>query len=132
MASPKQDRDPNGVNVHIQANFEDVFAESYDIQSVDCVWKTSQQCFSCSKNCCYNFLAVFCGLCAAFFWGFQFACVAFEHVWCLTPALKLFVINCSALQKFVGNLVGCILAPVCETCGLLFSSISVQHNGNNG
>ncbi|OWF53210.1 caveolin-2-like [Mizuhopecten yessoensis] len=132
MVSPKQDRDPNGINIHVQADFEDVFAESDGTQSFDCVWETSQQCFWCSKNCCYNFMAVFCGLCMAFFWGFQFAFVAFEHVWCVTPALRILVINCSAMQKCVGNLVGCILAPLCETCGLIFSNISIQHSGTKG
>ena len=110
----------------IQVSFEDVLAEPDGAHSADCVWKCSYNCFTCAKGCCYNFLAILCGVPLALCWGCEFAMITFSHVWQITPCLRVFMINCGCAQKFFGTCLQCLLAPVCETCGLLFSNIVIK------
>ncbi|KAK7089309.1 caveolin-3-like [Littorina saxatilis] len=121
-------RDPNDLNDHVKVSFEDVIAEPDGAHSIDCVWTCAFCCFNCSKNCCYNLFTIFCAIPLAFCWGCQFACITFEHVWHITPCLRIFTINCGCAQKFVGTCMQCCLGPLCETCGLLFSNIMVKNN----
>ena len=115
-----------------QVAFEDVLAEPEGSQSNDCVWRLSYRCFRGGKLCCYRCLTVFCGCFIALFWGCQFACVMFEHIWCYTPRLRLLAINCDCLQKLWGTTLQCLLAPVCETFGLCFSNIVINHTPSRG
>ena len=115
-----------------QVAFEDVLAEPEGSQSNDCVWRLSYRCFRGGKLCCYRCLTVFCGCFIALFWGCQFACVMFEHIWCYTPRLRLLAINCGCLQKLWGTTLQCLLAPVCETFGLCFSNIVINHTPSRG
>jgi len=120
-------RDPNGVNQHLQVAFEDVLAAPEGAHSIDCVWKCAYSCFNCSKGCCYNILAIFCGIPSALCWGFEFAFITFAHVWNITPCLRVWTINCGCAQKFFGTCLQCCLGPICETCGLFFSQIVVKN-----
>jgi len=118
-------RDPNRINDHVKVAFEDVLGEPDSIHSLDCVWRTSYSCFNCCKNCCYKCLTTIFGSCLALCWGMHFACIAFNHIWCLTPYLRSLAINCSFCQRCWGTVLQCCLAPICETCGLCFSRIQV-------
>lgn len=102
-------------------------AEPAGAHSVDCVWKASYFCFNCGKNCCYNILAALCGIFIALGWGCEFAWITFSMVWCITPCLRLYSILMGCLQKYFGTCITCFLAPICETCGLLFSRITVSN-----
>lgn len=102
-------------------------AEPAGAHSIDCVWKASYCCFNCGKNCCYNILAALCGFFIALGWGCEFAWITFSMVWCITPCLRLYSISMGCLQKYFGTCVTCFLAPICETCGLLFSRITVSN-----
>ncbi|XP_025107884.1 caveolin-3-like [Pomacea canaliculata] len=120
-------RDENNVNDHIKVCFEDVLAEPDGSHSIDCVWKLSYCCFNCSKGCCYNLLAIFCGIPSALCWGFEFAIIAFYHIWYMTPCLRAYMINCGMMQKYFETCLRCCIGPVCETCGLFFSRITVKN-----
>jgi len=118
-------RDPHNINDHVKVAFEDVLAEPDSIHSMDCVWRTSYRCFNGCKNCCYKCLSAIFGSCLAMCWGIHFACISFNHIWCLTPYLRSLAINCSFCQRCWGTVLQCFLAPICETCGLCFSRIQV-------
>ncbi|CAC5413035.1 CAV3 [Mytilus coruscus] len=120
-------RDPNDLNSHIKVDFEDVLGEPDGAHSFDKVWIFSYKCYRCGLGCCYKLLTLLCGLCIALYWGCTFACLTFEHVWCWTPYMRCFSIFAGACQKFIGILMNCCVAPICETCGLFFSQITV-HN----
>ncbi|KAK3101858.1 hypothetical protein FSP39_006842 [Pinctada imbricata] len=122
-----ENRDINEINNHVQVAFEDVLAEPPGLHSLDCVWSASYAVFECSKNCCYKLMTLLCGICIALEWGCTFAEIAFQHVWCHTPCLRVFTINALCFQKFYGTCMNCCLAPVCETCGLCFSKITVSN-----
>lgn len=109
-----------------QVGFEDVLAEPAGAHSIDCVWKASHVCFTCGKNCCYNILTTLCGIFIALYWGCEFAMITFSMVWCITPFLRLFSITMGCLQKYFGTCITCCLAPICETCGLAFTRITVS------
>ena len=109
-----------------QVSFEDVLAEPDGAHTIDCVWKCSYNCFNCAKGCCYNVLSILCGVPLALCWGCEFAMITFQHVWQITPCLRVFMINCGCAQKFCGTCLQCCLGPICETAGLLFSNIVVK------
>nr|KAG5706066.1 hypothetical protein BaRGS_028175 [Batillaria attramentaria] len=120
-------RDPNGINSHIQVNFEDTIAEPEGAHSIDCVWRASYSCFNCWKNFYYKLCTLLCGIPMAMCWGCEFAAIALQHVWCLTPCMRSWVVNIGICQKFYGSLVQCCIGPCCETCGLFFSNIVVKN-----
>ncbi|XP_025107383.1 caveolin-3-like [Pomacea canaliculata] len=119
-------RDPNNLNDHVKVAFEDVIAEPDGAHSIDCVWKVASCLFTCSKGCCYNTLAIICGMPMALCWGCEFGCLTFGHIWSISPCLRVFMINCGCMQKFYGTALQCFLAPYCEACSLFFSNIVVK------
>jgi len=122
-------RDPNDLNDHIKVTFEDVLGEPDGAHSMDCVWRLSYRCFSGGRSCCYAFLTLICGIPLALCWGCQFACETFTHVWQYTPMLKMLQLNCGCCQKLFHTMVSCILGPICETCALCFSKVTVSNSG---
>ncbi|KAH3892479.1 hypothetical protein DPMN_016597 [Dreissena polymorpha] len=70
-------RDPNGINGHLQVAFEDVLGEPEGIRSIDCVWKMAFTCFECWKGLCYKLATLLCGCCIAACWGVDFATISF-------------------------------------------------------
>ncbi|XP_041378554.1 caveolin-1-like [Gigantopelta aegis] len=120
-------RDPNALNEHVKVMFEDVIGEPEGAHSADCVWRNSYKCFTCTKNCCYLLLTFLCAIPLSFCWGCEFAAITFEHVWQISPCLRVCMINLGCAQKFFGSLVNCCLAPVCEAVGMMFSNVRVEN-----
>ncbi|XP_062593265.1 caveolin-1-like [Saccostrea cucullata] len=121
-----ENRDPNSINDHLKTGFEDVIAETDGTHSSNCVWKASYFCFHGCKSCCYNLFAILIGIFLAIGWGIQFAFIAFAHVWCVTPILRVCMIHCNLCQKTFGTCVNCCCAPFCEVFSLLFSNIRIE------
>ncbi|KAJ8301618.1 hypothetical protein KUTeg_020605 [Tegillarca granosa] len=122
-----EERDKNGINSHIKVYFEDVLAEPNGTHSYDGCWETSEFCYNFGLQCCYLTMTSVCGIFIALYWGCEFAIVAFQHVWCGTPILRTINIYTGCLQKCLGTCIACVLAPIMDSCGYLFSSISVKH-----
>lgn len=122
-----EQRDPNQLNAGLTVGFSDIFGEPDASHSHECVWRLSYKCYNCGLNLCYMILTFLCSVPLSLCWGCEFAYVAFTHVWEITPCLKLMDINCLVCNKLINTCLGCILAPICETCGLLFSKIKVQN-----
>ena len=104
-----------------------MLAEPDGIHSFDMVWDCSYKCFECSKNCSYKLASALCGCCIAFYWGFEFGCLAFNCIWCYSPALRQYSIIMGNLQKYCGITINCCCAPFFEVCGLWFSRITVYN-----
>ncbi|XP_025107289.1 caveolin-1-like [Pomacea canaliculata] len=121
-------RDPNNLSDHIKVAFEDVIGEPEGAHSPDCVWVNSYKCFNCSRDCCYAVLTALCAIPLSFCWGCEFAWITFQHVWQIGPSLRIFMINCVCAQKFFSTCLHCCLGPICETCGLFFSQITVKNS----
>ncbi|KAL5014891.1 hypothetical protein ScPMuIL_009161 [Solemya velum] len=120
-------RDPHVLNNHVKATFHEVLGEPEGAHSIDCVWSNSYKCFECGKNCCYKFITALCGIFIALYWGCEFAMISFEQIWCAGPSLRVCAIYTGLFQKVCGNFCNCCLGPICETCGLLFSRITVYN-----
>jgi len=119
-------RDPNDLNSHVKVMFEDVLGEPEGAHSADCVWGCAYKCFNCSKNCCYLVLTYLCAIPMSLCWGCKFACIAFCHIWKITPCLKVCQMNLGCMQKMYGYIVACMCNPICEAFALCFSKINVS------
>lgn len=120
-------RDPNDLNSHVKVSFEDVIGEPDGAHSHDCVWGCSYKCFEGGRKICYLILTFLCAVPLSLCWGCEFACISFTHIWKVTPCLRVMQINLGCAQKFLSAMINCCLAPICETCGLMFSKIKVTN-----
>ncbi|KAF0305171.1 Caveolin-1 [Amphibalanus amphitrite] len=120
-------RDPNNLNLHLQVLWDDIIAEPEGIQSGDCTWRTSYKCFYGTKHCCYRVLSFILGPLLACCLGCQFACLAFQHIWCNTPCLRQCKINCNFVRAVNRVCMQATLAPCFDVCGMMFQRIRVRH-----
>lgn len=120
-------RDPNNLNEHLQVMWDDIIGEPEGIRSPDWAWNCSYKCFRGTKNCCYVLMAVIFGPCVAFCSAINFACLAFQHIWCIGPFLRSWKINCSFVRSCLSIGLAATCGPCAETCGLYFSKIKVRY-----
>ena len=117
----KENRDPNDLNKHIKVDFQNVLAEPAGTHSFDCTWYFSETLYSCFLECCYKMATLFCGVCIAIYWAFQFAPLVFAHVWFLTPFYTLIRLVCGYWCKSMWYLcVRCCVSPVARSFAPLF------------
>ena len=113
-------RDPNALNDFLKVSFEETIGEPDHTHSLDCVWKYSYKCFNLWKTLCYLILSTLCGIPIAMCWGCYFACIAFQHIWEITPCIRAWEINLSVFKRCYGMIVHACMDPCCEACGNLF------------
>ncbi|XP_015906246.1 caveolin-3-like [Parasteatoda tepidariorum] len=130
MESPPPTPIPSGPYL-TTVEFDDVIAEPEGTYSPSCVWRNAKYIFSCSKNCCYRTLSLVCALPIALIVGCSFACITFQHVWCIAPALRQFNINCHAVRMFLRTALDACLGPCCTTLGLVLSKIRISQHTDN-
>ncbi|XP_050687037.1 caveolin-3-like isoform X2 [Eriocheir sinensis] len=128
-ASPfaMDNRDPNNLNPHIQVLWDDIIGEPEGLRTPDGCWNCSQSCYDGTRRCCYVFLVVLLAPFIAFCNGCQFACLAFNQVWCAGPCLRCVKINWATLKKFWEACLFAICSPMAEVCGMYFSKIYVRY-----
>ncbi|XP_045200466.1 caveolin-2-like [Mercenaria mercenaria] len=119
---PKENRDPNNLNSHIECQYYSVFAEPQTSpQSVDCIWEFSEIVFDCFKECWYKMFGLCCGICIAIAWGIEFVPVIFSHVWCFTPFIQLLNIILTGWCRPVWFLcVNLCISPCTQSCAYFF------------
>jgi len=120
-------RDPNNINEHLQVMWDDVIGEPEGIRSTECAWNCSYKCFRGTKNCCYLLLATIFAPCLAFCSAINFACLAFQHIWCMTPCLRTWKINCAFVRTCMTIGLAATCGPCAEICGLYFSKVRVRY-----
>ncbi|XP_058799286.1 caveolin-3-like [Phymastichus coffea] len=120
-----ENRDPRHLNQHLQVIWEEVIGEPGGIRSPECAWCLSIQCFRISRGCCYTLLSIFVAPLFALCLGLSFACLAFEHIWCIAPCLRIWRINCFAAKNFWNSFVQTVVHPCTESCGYLFYNIRI-------
>ncbi|XP_076028868.1 caveolin-3-like isoform X2 [Oratosquilla oratoria] len=120
-------RDPNNLNPQIQIMWDDIIGEPEGLRTPDKCWDCSMSCYDGTRRCCYVLLVVLFAPIIAFCNGCQFACLAFNQVWCVGPCLRIFKINCATIQKFWRTCLAAICVPVAEVYGLLCSKIKVRY-----
>merc|ERR1711976_804042 len=91
-------RDPNNLNEHLQVLWDDIIGEPEGIKSTQCAWNCSYKCFRGTRNCCYILLTTLFAPCLAFCSAVNFACLAFQHIWCMGPCLRTWKINFAKIK----------------------------------
>jgi caveolin 3 len=109
-----------------QVLFEDIFAEPEGGYSYNSVWNYSRSTFNCSKGCCYKLLSALCAVPYALYWGCHFACVLFNFVWIIRPAVKSFEINLGPVARVWSLMVRTFFDPWFESCERIFSNINMD------
>ena len=82
-----------------------------------------------SYLCLTHLLLIFSYLCAipaACCWGCNLACLAFEHIWCLTPSIKYCKINLYPLMRLYSFAIQCLCVPFFEAVALVFSKVGIH------
>ncbi|XP_068201850.1 caveolin-3-like [Palaemon carinicauda] len=120
-------RDPNNLNPHIQILWDDIIGEAEGLRTPDKCWNCSISCYDGTRRCCYVFLVVLCAPLIAFCNGCQFACLAFNQVWCVGPCLRLWKINMATLKKFWEAWLYAVCMPMFETCGMCCAKANVKY-----
>ncbi|XP_070558041.1 caveolin-1-like [Ptychodera flava] len=121
-------RDPNNLNEHVRALWEDLIGEPTGTHSMDGVWRCSYKCFNSCKACCYKVLTVLCAVPASIYWGCCFAMASFDMIWCTTPCIKMYLMQFGACKLLYGTLVRMCCDPCCESVGRCLSDIRVTQN----
>ncbi|XP_012230265.1 caveolin-3-like isoform X2 [Linepithema humile] len=124
-AGELEDRDPNSLNQHLQVMWDDVIGEPEGIRSPECAWRLSGHCFRLSRGCCYILLSVLVAPLLALCLGFTFACLAFQHIWCVAPCLRVWKITCAATRNFLAALTQAVIRPIMEAMSYLCHNIRV-------
>lgn len=106
---------PQASPFSFQVSFEDVIGEPEGAHSIDCVWRNSYKCYNFGIGCCYKMMTTLCGLCIALYWGCVFACISFDHVWCITPNCRVLDLNCAVLNKLIAVVLK-MINPICDVC----------------
>lgn len=121
---PVENRDPNNLNSHIITDYFSVFGEpSTAPQSIECVWEFSEICYDCMRECTYKLMGLFCGVCIAIAWAFEFVPVLFSHVWFLTPCNHVISIVCGIWCKSFWHLWARLcVAPCTKSCAYFFAN----------
>merc|ERR1712071_197964 len=120
-------RDPYNLNDHLQVQWSDIIGEPDAIRSNECIWHCSHRCYRSTKNCCYQFLTVLFAPFFAFCMGCQFACLAFQHIWCFVPGLRCLKMNCVVLRDCFNIILQSCCAPWMEACGQCLSRVKIRY-----
>ncbi|XP_034943730.1 caveolin-3-like isoform X2 [Chelonus insularis] len=120
-----EDRDPNNLNPHLQVMWDDVIGEPDGIRSPECAWRLSGHCFRLSRSCCYIFLSILVAPITALILGFTFACVSFQHIWCIAPCLRIWKISCAATRSFFTACTHALVRPCTESLGYMFNNVRI-------
>ncbi|XP_020834969.1 caveolin-2 [Phascolarctos cinereus] len=121
-----QDRDPRGLNTHLKLGFEDVIAEPESAHSFDKVWICSHALFEVSKYLIYKVLTVLLAIPLAFVAGIFFATLSCLHIWFVVPFIKTCLMVLPSVQTVWKSITDVLIAPVCKSMGLIFSSVSLR------
>lgn len=125
-----KDRDPNRINDILKVKPDDILAEPEGIQSPKCIWRNSYKIYHWTKYCTYVALSAICFIPISFCLGFQFACISFQRIWCVMPAIRAMKISFSALRTMYELIYDTFLGPLCETMGLLCSRACRDHSSS--
>ena len=121
-------RDPQILNSHVVVQFDEVIGET------DVPGRTHEGVFNCSRAtflfCQKYFYMVLATLCAgpsALCLGMQYAWMAFLHIWCCSPRVRLFRICMLMMRKFYSAVVHCMCDPCAEVVVLAVKSVKKWH-----
>lgn len=120
------DRDPNGLNSHLQLGFEDVIAEPASTHSFDRVWICSHALFELSRYLIYKLLTLVLAIPLALVAGILFAVLSCLHIWIVVPFIKSCLMALPPVQAIWKSVTDVLVAPVFRSMGRCFAAVNIR------
>ncbi|NXH14867.1 CAV2 protein, partial [Bucco capensis] len=125
-AEDELDRDPRGMNGHLQLEFEDVIAEPELTHSFDKVWICSHALFELSKYVIYKLLTLVLAIPLALLLGIVFALLSCLHIWLVVPFVKTCLMVLPSVQTVWKSLTEVFLVPFFQSLGRCFAMVNIH------
>ncbi|CAF3330630.1 unnamed protein product [Rotaria socialis] len=120
-------RDPNGINKHLQLDFFNVIAEpDSSAYNFAVLHEVSEKVYQYSKLCIYRLLAILVGLPLILCWGIIFGAYTFFMIWIVAPSRRLsqsIIAECGIHIQTVSD---AVIAPLYRSFGQVFSSVRIS------
>ncbi|XP_019398956.1 PREDICTED: caveolin-2 [Crocodylus porosus] len=120
------DRDPHGLNAHLQLGFQDVIAEPASAHSCDRVWICSHALFEISKYLVYKLLTLLLAIPLALVAGVVFALLSCLHIWIVIPFVKTCLMVLPSVQTVWKSMTDVLIAPLCQSMGRCFAAVNIR------
>nr|XP_054487710.1 caveolin-2 [Agelaius phoeniceus] len=125
-AEDELDRDPHGLNSHLQLGFEDVIAEPELTHSFDKVWICSHALFELSKYVIYKVLTLVLAIPMALVVGIVFATLSCLHIWVVVPFVKTCLMVLPSVQTVWKSLTEVFVVPFFQSLGRCFAMVNIR------
>ncbi|XP_017673400.1 caveolin-2 [Chiroxiphia lanceolata] len=125
-AEDELDRDPHGMNAHLQLGFEDVIAEPELTHSFDRVWICSHALFELSKYVIYKLLTLVLAIPLALVVGIIFAALSCLHIWIVVPFVKTCLMVLPSVQTVWKSLTDVFAVPFFQSLGRCFAMVNIR------
>ncbi|KAM6144828.1 caveolin-2 [Phoenicopterus ruber ruber] len=125
-AEDELDRDPHGLNAHLQLGFEDVIAEPELTHSFDKVWICSHALFELSKYLIYKLLTLVLAIPLALVVGIVFAVLSCLHIWIVVPFVKTCLMVLPSVQTIWKILTDVFVVPFFQSIGRCFAMVNIR------
>ncbi|XP_062316350.1 caveolin-2 [Osmerus eperlanus] len=126
ITSPLKNRDPHGINQHLQVDFSGVLAEPAEVHSADRVWLWSVLSWELVRLWSYRCLSLLCGLPLALLAGCLLALLACLHIWCVAPCVQVCQ-SCLPCVRWVWTcVVDIFISPFCSSLSRCSDHISIS------
>ncbi|XP_048802874.1 caveolin-2 [Lagopus muta] len=120
------ERDPRGLNAHLQLGFEDVIAEPELTHSFDKVWICSHALFELSKYALYKLLSLLLAVPLALVLGIVFAVLSCLHIWIVVPFVRTCLMVLPSVQTIWKSLTDVFVAPFFHSVGRCFAMVNIR------
>lgn len=97
-----------------------MLAEPDGTHSFDCIWQSSECCFTFLFSVCYGLPVGLCHLFISCYWGIAYGLQAFLHVWYATPFLRKLALLLHVPSCCYRLCTRCLLDPWCEAASYMF------------
>ncbi|XP_023259458.1 caveolin-2-like [Seriola lalandi dorsalis] len=119
-------RDPYGINKHLQVEVSDVLAEPATPRSIDQVWIYSVTGFESARVWTYRCLTLLFAVPFALLCGIFLAVLACLHVWFVVPCIQLSNTFLPCLRSLCMCALNVVISPFCMSVALCCSQIALS------
>ncbi|XP_056241287.1 caveolin-2 [Seriola aureovittata] len=119
-------RDPYGINKHLQVEVSDVLAEPATPRSIDQVWIYSVTGFESARVWTYRCLTLLFAVPFALLCGIFLAVLACLHVWFVVPCIQLSNTFLPCLRSLCMCALNVVISPFCMSAALCCSQIALS------
>ncbi|CAF1939816.1 unnamed protein product [Rotaria magnacalcarata] len=127
LPDESDNRDPYGINKHLQLNFFNVIAEpDTSAYNFAVLHEVSEKVYQYSKLGIYRLLAVLIGLPLMLCWGIIFGAYTFFMIWIVAPSRRLSQSLIAECGIHIQTISDAVVAPLYRSFGQVFSSVRIN------